>query len=116
LLDRLTVSRTAQGVLAVGLHALAACTCAVFAVAAVCWRFRFHSGIRRTAMVTGLFLLLGGAASVAPTMALAGSLGYSSQTPVLLLEVGIVLAFCVAGLGAARWILSVASGHSSASA
>jgi hypothetical protein len=114
-LDQLTVSSTAQGVFAVGLHVVAASICTVFAVAAVRWRFRFHSGIRRTAIVTGLLLLLGGAASVAPTMALAASLGYSGRTPVVLLELGVVLAFCIAGLGTSRWILTRMSGHSSAS-
>ncbi|MEA2641195.1 MAG: hypothetical protein QOF51_2589 [Chloroflexota bacterium] len=105
-LDKLTVSLTAQGVYAVGLHAVAASVSVVFAMAAVRWRFRFHSGIRHTAIVTGLFLLLGGAESVVPTMALAASRDYSSRAPVVLLELGIVLAFCVFGLGAARWTLT----------
>ena len=58
------------------------------------------------ARLTGLFLLLGGALSVAPTMALAASLGYDNGALVVLMEVGLVLAFCVAGLRTARWILT----------
>lgn len=78
---------------------------------AIRWRFRFHEGIRRTTLPTGLFLLLGGAASVAPTMALAASLGYANEAQVVALEVGIVFAFCVAGLLTARWILTSAQTH-----
>lgn len=106
ILDGLTLSYTGEGIFAIGLHVVAACICTAFAMAAVRWRFRFHQGIRRTTLLTGLFLLLGGALSVAPTMALAAGLGYNTGALVVLLEVGIVLAFCVAGLRTARWILT----------
>ena len=83
-------------------HAL----CTAFAMAAVRWRFRFQEGIRRTTLLTGLFLALGGALSVAPAVALAASLGYDSGAFAVLLEVAIVLTFCVAGLLTAGWILT----------
>jgi hypothetical protein len=116
LLDELALSVTGEGVFAIGLHVVAACICTVFAMAAVHWRFRFHKGIRRTTLLTGMCLLLGGAASVAPTMALAASLGYNNEAPVVVLEVGIVLAFCVAGLLIARWILTRKASPNGASA
>jgi hypothetical protein len=116
LLDSLTLSYAGEGDFAIGLHVLAACICTAFAMAAVRWRFRFHPGIRRATLLTGLCLLLGGASSVAPTMALAASLGYNNEAPVVILEVGIVLAFCVAGLGTARWILTHISMPTRASA
>jgi hypothetical protein len=106
LVDSLTPSDPGQGRFTLGLHVLAALMCTAFGMAAVGWRLRFQSGIGRITLLTGLFLLLGGAASVAPTMTLAASLGYDSSAPVDLLEVGIFVAFFVAGLGIARWILS----------
>lgn len=106
LMDALTPSDPGQGRFALGLHVLAALICTAFAMAAIRWRFRFQPGIRRITLLTGLFLLLGGAASVAPTMALAASLGYDNSAPVDLLEVGIVIAFCIAGLRTARWIFT----------
>lgn len=106
LIDNLGLSYSGEGAFSVGLHVLAACICTAFASAAVRWRFRFQRGIRRTTLLTGLFLLLGGAFSVAPTMALAASLGYSRDAHAVLLEVGLVLPFCVAGLLTARWILT----------
>lgn len=106
LLEGLSLSNSVQVAFAVGLHVVAACICTVFAMAAVRWRFRFHGEIRRITIFTGVSLLLGGATSVAPTMAVAAILDYSSAATVVLLEVGIVLAFCVAGLRTAQWILT----------
>jgi hypothetical protein len=105
IMDGLTLSYTAEGVFALGLHVLAALLCTVLAMAAVRWYFRFQPDIRRITLFTGAFLLLGGAVSIGPTMALAAALGYNNTTPVVLLEVGVVVGFCVAGLGAARWLL-----------
>ena len=106
LLDSLQLSPYGEGVFAVGLHVVAACLCAAVAMASIRWRFRFHEGIRRTTFLTGCFLLLGGAASVAPTMAFAASLGYPSEAQVVAQEVAIVIAFCAAGLLVARWVLT----------
>ena len=116
LLDNLTLSYPGEGVFAIGLHVVAACICTVFAMAAVRWRFRFHQGIRRTTLLTGIFLLLSGALSVAPTIALAASLDYNNEALVVVLEVGIVLAFCVTGLRTGLWILTRRSRFTSASA
>lgn len=106
LLDNLSLSYAGEGNFAVGLHVAAALSCTVFAMAAIHWRFRFQPGIRRITLLTGAFLLLSGALSVAPTMALAATFDYNAAAPVVLLEVGLVVAFCVAGLSAARWVQS----------
>ncbi len=103
-LDGLPLTYSGEGVFAVGLHVVASCICAAFAAGALRWRFRRHAKINRTALIAGGFLLLGGAASVAPTMALAASLNYNNTAPVVLMEVGIVLAFCIAGLLAGQWV------------
>lgn len=103
-LDALPLTYSEEGVFAVGLHVVAACICAAFAAGALRYRFRRHAGIKRTALLAGGFLLLGGAASVAPTMALAASFGYNNTASVVLMELGIVVAFCVAALLVAQWI------------
>ncbi|MDP3890739.1 hypothetical protein [Nocardioides sp.] len=104
LLDHLPLTDAGEGVFAIGLHVVAACACTASAMGALRWRFRFHVGILRTTLLAGLFLLLGGAVSVAPTMALAASLGYSTAAHVVLQELGIVFAFCLSGLLTAFWI------------
>ena len=103
-LDAVPLTYNGEGVFAVGLAVVASCVSAAFAACALRWRFRLHAGVRRTSLLAGAFLLLGGAASIAPTMALAARLDYNSTAPVVLTEVAIVLAFCIAGLLAAHWV------------
>lgn len=108
------VSYQDQGMVALGLHAGAACFALAGAMAAVRWRFRFHQHLRLVVGLTGVFLLLGGLASIFPTMALAASLGYSSQAPIVFNEVVLVLLFCTAGLLLARWVLGQVDRHTKA--
>lgn len=110
-LDALPLTYSEEGVFAVGLHVVAVCICAAFGAGALRYRFRSHAGIKRTALLAGGFLLLGGAASVAPTMALAATFGYSTTTSVVLLELGIVIAFCLASLGVAQWLRTRTTQH-----
>jgi len=93
-----------QGLVALVLHCGAACFATAGAMVAVHWRFRFQRHLRLAVVLTGGFLLLAGVASIFPTMALAASTGYSTQTPIVIDEVGLVLLFCTAGLLLARWI------------
>jgi hypothetical protein len=106
LMDDFALSYQQQGLFAVGLHAGAALIASAGAMFAVHRRFRFRRRQRLTVAVTGLFLLVGGAASVVPTMALAASVGYSSYPPIVITEVLVVLAFCTTGLLLARLVLS----------
>jgi hypothetical protein len=98
-MDSLALSYAQEGLVAYALHGVSAVICAAVASLAVWWRFRFTPGIRRTALLTGLFLLLAGALSVLPTIALATALSYSTATSVVALEIAVVACFCARRCG-----------------
>jgi hypothetical protein len=103
-MDSFALDYDQQGRFAVGAHVVAALLCACGAAGAVRWRFRSDTRVNRTTWLTGLFLLLGGAASVGPTTAVAGALDYSTESSVVLLEILLVLGCCALGVLAARWV------------
>lgn len=104
ILDQLQLSLAGERTFALCLHVIAACLCTASAMLAVWWRFRFQNGLHRVVALTGIFLILGGAASVLPTIALAASIGYSTRALPVLVEIVIVVGFCIAGLRMAVWV------------
>ena len=90
-----------EGLFALGVHSVAAIACTLVSVAFVRWRFRHLPGIRRTAALTGIGLLLGGGVSVAPAMALAATLGYSTSPGPVAVVALVVAVCCGAGVATA---------------
>ena len=74
----------------------------MFVAAAAPWLFRGDPHLRRSVASTVLGMLVGGLVAVVPTMLVARAFGYASATPVVLLELAMVLAFLVAGIVIAR--------------
>ncbi len=105
IVDNLRLTYGDQGGFAIGMHTVASLVCAAFSMFAVRWRFRDERRIWLIALTAGASLLLGGALSVAPTMAVAARLDYSSAIPVVTLEVSIVAAFCATALLLGLWLV-----------
>ncbi|WP_193609513.1 hypothetical protein [Nocardioides lijunqiniae] len=106
LMDQTSATYAQQGLVALGLHSLAAAVCLAAALSAVWWRYRFRSQARRVVLLTGVLLVAGGLLSIAPAMLLASATGYSSAAAVVLAEIGIVVGLCSAGVLAARRLVS----------
>lgn len=105
-MDKLSTNYENEGWFALFLHVVAAATSVATAMGAVWWRFRFRGQIHRTLVLTGGLFTIGGLASIAPTIALARSLNYSNATPVVLLEIAIVVGCCSVGVLTARRLLN----------
>ncbi|WP_134738256.1 hypothetical protein [Nocardioides sp. 503] len=106
LMDQSSLTYDQEGWAAVGMHGVAALVCLAAALASVWWRYRFRGRVRRTLLLTGGLLVVGGLVSIAPAMLLASATGYSSAAPVVLAEVGIVVGLCSLGVLAARRLVS----------
>lgn len=74
-----------------------------FGLGAVALRFPADPTLRPTLLFVGIGMSLGGLVSVAPTVAVAHTFGYSDSAPVVLLEVAMVAMCCAAGIAAGRW-------------
>lgn len=87
---------------AVAVHLVAAATTLVVVAGGVTLMFRGDPALRLLVRFTVIGMAVGGAISVAPTMRVARAWGYSSATPVVLIEIAMVLAFLITGISVAR--------------
>lgn len=103
--DELELSYEQEGWVAVGMHVLAAAFSLAGALMVLAWAFPVRASAARTLVGLGAGVLAGGVASIWPTMALAHRLDYSFAPGVVLLEIAMVVGFCLAGAWVAWKVL-----------
>lgn len=103
--DELDLSYEQEGWAALGMHAVAAALALAGALTVLAWAFPVRASAARTLVALGAGVLVGGLVSIWPTMALAHRLDYSLALGVVLLEIAMVVGFCLAGAWVAWRVL-----------
>lgn len=103
LLDRFMVSPTSDLLSILFVYAVFALLTTACAVGAIAYVWRADPFTPRLVSFVAPAILLSGAASVLPTMGLAGAFGYRTDVPLVILEILLVTAFVTGGILAGRW-------------
>lgn len=96
IIDALSVNYEREGVIALGMHALAGLLAATGGAVSVGYGYRDSPRRTRLALAAGGGLLAAGALAVGPAVAIARSTGYSTNASTMTLELVVVVAICAA--------------------